>query len=229
MNTIAQRQQILTLEHFKAIIFDMDGLVLDTESTYCIAWQQAAATMGYSLSNDFCRSFSGLNAWHVEQKLLTHLGADFNLVEFGRLAGDFWRSHVQAEGIAIKPGFNVLIDFIVEQQIPYCLATNSGAANARECLELADLADVFKLIITRDDVLHGKPEPDIFLTAADLLQVNIKQCLVIEDSHAGILAAHKAGALSILVPSMIPIAPETLKLCSAIANDLAQVLATIRA
>jgi HAD superfamily hydrolase (TIGR01509 family) len=214
---------------FQAIIFDMDGLVLDTESTYCIAWQQSAKTMGYTLSDEFCRSFSGLNARHVEQKLLANLGADFNLSEFGRLANDFWRSHVQSEGIAIKPGFNELIEFILEQQIPYCLATNSGAANTRECLELAGLSDVFELMITRDDVLHGKPEPDIFLTAAKQLQVEIGQCLVIEDSHAGILAAHKAGALSILVPSITPIVPETLQLCNAVATDLAQVLATIRA
>ena len=208
------------LSDFSAVIFDMDGLVLDTETTYFVAWQQAAKAMGYALSETFCLSLSGLHYKDVELKLMDWYGADFNLQAFNHLSGIFWREHVNAHGINIKHGFTQLLEFIVQQQMPYCLATNSRAINAYECLELAGIKDVFSTIISRDDVQHGKPAPDIFLKAAELLQVPINECLVLEDSHAGILAASRAGAFSIFVPSSESVDPLTVELCDRVMIDL---------
>jgi beta-phosphoglucomutase len=215
---------VLKLSDFSAVIFDMDGLVLDTETTYFVAWQQAAKTMGYELSESFGLSLTGLHYKVIEQKLMALCGADFNLQAFNQLSGIFWREHVNAHGINIKHGFTQLLEFIVQQQIPFCLATNSRAVNAYECLELAGIKDVFSTIITRDDVRHGKPAPDIFLKAACLLQVPISQCLVLEDSHAGIVAASRAGAFSIFVPSTEPADPLALALCDIVMIDLAHTL-----
>ncbi|MDP2902155.1 MAG: HAD family phosphatase [Methylovulum sp.] len=214
--------------NFSAVIFDMDGLVLDTESTYCPAWQQAAATMGQNLPDAFCLSLSGLHQRDVEQKLLAACGADFNLQDFHHTAGLFWRDHVNTHGITIKPGFTPLLDNIVQQQLPFCLATNSRAANAFECLELAGLSGVFATVITRDDVECGKPAPDIFLAAADALQVDIRHCLVLEDSYTGIVAATTAGAFSVYVPSVTPADPAAIALCGMMAADLRQILDIIR-
>jgi len=215
---------VLKLSDFSAVIFDMDGLVLDTETTYFVAWQQAAKVMGYDLSEPFCLSLSGLHYNDVEQKLMALCGADFNLQAFNKLSGIFWREHVNAYGINIKHGFTELLEFIVQQQIPFCLATNSRAVNAYECLELAGIKDVFSTIITRDDVQHGKPEPDIFLKAAELLHVPVSQCLVLEDSYAGIVAASRAGAFSVFVPSTEPADPLALVLCDMMMIDLAHTL-----
>ena len=212
------------LSDFSAVIFDMDGLVLDTETTYFVAWQQAAKAMGYALSETFCLSLSGLHYKDIELKLMAWCGADFNLQAFNHLSGIFWREHVNTHGINIKHGFTQLLEFIVQQQMPYCLATNSRAINAYECLELAGIKDVFSTIITRDDVQHGKPAPDIFLKAAELLKVPISQCLVLEDSHAGIVAASRAGAFSVFVPSTEPIDPLTVDLCDVMMVDLAHAL-----
>ena len=121
-----------------------------------------------------------------------------------------------------------MLEFIVQQQIPYCLATNSRAVNAYECLELAGIKDVFSTIITRDDVQYGKPAPDIFLKAAELLQVPISQCLVLEDSHAGIVAASSAGAFSVFVPSTEPVNQLTVELCDVMMADLAHTLMALR-
>jgi beta-phosphoglucomutase len=209
---------------FCAVIFDMDGLVLDTETTYFVAWQQAAKAMGYALSETFCLSLSGLHYKDVELKLMDWYGADFNLQAFNHLSGIFWREHVNTHGINIKRGFIQLLEFIVQQQMPYCLATNSPAINAYECLEVAGIKDVFPTIITRDDVQHGKPAPDIFLKAAELLKVPISQCLVLEDSHAGIVAASRAGAFSVFVPSTESIDPLTVDLCDVMMVDLAHAL-----
>lgn len=212
------------LSDISAVIFDMDGLVLDTETTYFVAWQQAANAMGYVLSHSFCLSMSGLHYKDVELKLMDWYGADFNLQAFNHLSGIFWHEHVNSHGINIKHGFTQLLEFIVQQQMPYCLATNSRAINAYECLELAGIKDVFPTIITRDDVQHGKPAPDIFLKAAELLKVPISQCLVLEDSHAGIVAASRAGAFSVFVPSTEPIDPLTVDLCDVMMVDLAHAL-----
>ena len=219
---------MLNLNVFSAVIFDMDGLVLDTESTYFAAWQQAAKVMGYSLSDAFCLSLSGLHTKEIELKLLACCGAEFNLDTFANLSGIFWREQVNVHGIKIKHGFTELVEFIVQQQIPYCLATNSSAVNAVECLEFAGIREIFSTIITRDDVEHGKPAPDIFLKAAELLQVPISRCLVLEDSYAGIEAASRAGAFSVLIPSTEPVDPMAIVLCDVMMIDLAHTLMALK-
>lgn len=207
----------------------MDGLVLDTESTYIVAWKQAASVMGYDFSEDFWRSLSGLHYQDIALKLIDYCGAEFDLQSFNRLSGDCWRDHVNVHGINIKYGFSGLLEVLIRQKIPYCLATNSRAVNARECLELAGIEEVFSIIVTRDHVPCGKPEPDIFLKAAELMQVNISRCLVIEDSHAGIVAASRAGAVSAFIPSIAQVDPLTVELCDLMVSDLAQLTDAIRA
>jgi len=220
---------VIKLADFSAVIFDMDGLVLDTESTYFIAWQQAAKAMGYEFSDDFCLSLSGLHYNDIEPKLIEYCGAEFNLQAFNRLSGDCWRDHVDVYGIRIKHGFSELLELLIRQKIPYCLATNSRAANALECLELAGIKDVFSIIIARDHVQHGKPEPDVFFKAAEVLQVDISRCLVLEDSHAGIAAASRAGAVSVFIPSIAQADPLTVELCDLMVSDLAQLTSLISA
>jgi len=213
---------------FSAVIFDMDGLVQDTEGTYRLAWQRAAFAMGHELPEPLFTALSGLPASEVEQKLMDYCGAGFNVNEFNRLSSEYWRSYVYVKGIEVKRGFNSLIDFLIEQNIPYCLATNSTAANAYECLALAGLKDIFSIVVTRERVEKGKPAPDIFLKAAKDLDVTISRCLVIEDSHAGIEAASRAGALSVFVPSVLPVDALTAGLCDFMVNDLMQLLTFLR-
>lgn len=219
----------MKLSDFSAVIFDMDGLVLDTEATYFIAWQQAAARLGCTLSDNFCQSLSGLSGVDVKEKLLAECGEDFGLTRFNQIAGEIWRNYVNRHGIEVKRGFHELLAFIIEQQLPYCLATNSRMNNALECLDLANLTNIFSTIISRDQVAQGKPAPDIFLTAAETLQVPIQQCLVLEDSHAGIVSAMKAGAFAVFVPSTTPINPATIELSSIMLPDLVAVLESLRA
>lgn len=220
---------MIDLADFSAVIFDMDGLVLDTESTYTIARQQAASVLGYDFSGDFCQSLSGLHSNDVAQKLLARCGAGFDLHAFNRLSGECWRDHVNIHGINIKHGFSELLDLLIRQKIPYCLATNSLMTNALECLELAGIKGVFSLIISREQVRHGKPAPDIFIKAAELLQADIGRCLVLEDSDVGILAASKAGAHSVFIPSIAPVDPSTIALCDFVMEDLVRLTNAIRA
>jgi HAD superfamily hydrolase (TIGR01509 family) len=213
---------------FSAIIFDLDGLVLDTESTYIMAWQQAAKLMRYDYSLLSAQALSGLHYQSLVEILFSHFGADFDLLRFNLLSGECWRDYVQEYGIEKKSGFDELLAVIKQADIPFCLATNSAERNARECLALAGLAETFSMLISRDDVKHGKPAPDIFLTAARSLQQPIQQCLVLEDSLVGIQAAQAAEAIPVLIPSVLSIATSVTHKNIRVFSDLAQVAEIIR-
>lgn len=219
---------MLRVDDFAAIIFDMDGLVLDTESTYCIAWKQAAEKMGDSLTDIFCKSLSGLQKNEVESRLLAHCGADFDMDRFNELSGQLWLEHVHIHGINTRPGFTEFHEFISRHQIRYCLATNSHSRNAHQCLELAGIKNTFSHIITGDNVENCKPAPDIFFTAAKHLRVPIEWCLILEDSAPGIEAAVAAGAFSVFIPSTEPIDNKAAKQCDWLMTDLFVLLETFR-
>jgi beta-phosphoglucomutase-like phosphatase (HAD superfamily) len=129
----------------------------------------------------------------------------------------------------VKTGALELLDYLNECDIPFALATNSRSENAKECLKFADLLGVFKFQSTRDDVALGKPAPDVFLHAADLLQTPIGECWILEDSLTGIVAAKQAGAFSLYIPSINPADSEAADLCDLLLPNLHSVLAIIRA
>ena len=190
------------------MILDMDGLVLDTEKTYRIAWQKACEQMGFELEQAMWRSFAGLPNPKVEAKLIAVCGPDFQLDQFRRLSSEHWHHYVNNNGIPVKTGFHKLMQTIATLNISYCLATNSLQKNAEHCLELAEIRHCFPLLVTRDQVRNAKPAPDIFIRAAVLLQQPVVRCLVVEDSKTGIEAACSAGAISILIPEQTMVADE---------------------
>lgn len=210
----------VALRGVEAVIFDLDGLVLDTESTYFAAWRQAAELMGYRLPESFCLSLSGLHYHDIEKCLFAFLGTGFDLDTFNRLSGNCWYRIVGEQGISIKKGFQTLLRFLRQSDIRYGLATNSSLVNALECLEFAGLGQVFDVITARDHVCRGKPSPEIFLKTAECLSVPIGRCMVLEDSTTGINAASASGAFSVYVPSVSPADPHALELSDLYCRDL---------
>jgi HAD superfamily hydrolase (TIGR01509 family) len=178
--------------------------------------------MGVSFSDEFCSSLSGLQFQDMENQVIKHYGVDFDLKQFARLSGEFWRKYVNQKGLPIKKGFFNLINQLKEKNISFCLATNSRKENALECLELANLASIFSSVITRDHVNNGKPKPDVFIEAAKVLQQPINRCLVLEDSAVGIEAAVNAGAPSVFIPSVLPVERVTVNLADCFMMDLDQ-------
>lgn len=222
-----EETRALKLGNFKGFIFDLDGLVLDTEPTYFAAWQQAVAAMGYQLEPEAFKLVSGFNYKQVETQLKTWLGQDFDVIAFKRLGTELWRKLVREQGIAIKPGVVELLDYTEQKGIPICLATNSWGVYARHCLAIAGLEDRFPLIISGDEVTNVKPAPEIFLKAADLMQIAIHECVIFEDSHTGITAASASGAYSVFVPSTFPVNPQAVELANCVLDDLTQVFETL--
>ncbi len=188
------------LPQFSAVILDMDGLVLDTEKTYRIAWQRATAELGYDLPANLFLSLAGLQYQDVENLIVNNCDQSFPAAEFRALSSKHWHDFVDEYGIDVKPGLFDLLRTLEQSRTCFCLATNSLKVNADDCLRLAGIADVFQVIVTRDQVQRGKPAPDLFLRAAELLHQPISECLVVEDSKAGITAAIAAGAIPIFIP-----------------------------
>ncbi len=208
---------------FAAVIFDLDGLVLDSESTYFVAWRLAAAEMGHRLEDSFCATLSGLPGASVHQRLQQYCGLDFDLDRFAALSRQHWLAHLQQQSIPIKPGFFSLLKEIEQRALPFALATNSRRKDAEFCLANAGLADTFRILISRDDVASGKPAPDIFHKAAELLGLPARHCLVLEDSPTGVAAAKAAGASCIFVPSQLPADQDASRAADKVFADLGQV------
>jgi HAD superfamily hydrolase (TIGR01509 family) len=216
------------LPAFRAVIFDMDGLVLDSEPTYVFAWRQAAAEFAVQLDDAFTQSLFGRQAEDVERAVAEKIGAGFDRERFHALADQHWRAHVGLNGIAAMPGLETLLETLAESNIPYALATNSNSVYAEQCLRLARLESRFPLAVTRDHVKTGKPAPDIFLEAARCLGHAPEHCLVLEDSATGLLAARRAGAVPVLVLAR-PAPEESTNLAALSFRSLHEVAETIRA
>lgn len=219
---------MINRSEISAVIFDMDGLVLDTEKTYRVAWREAGRAMHYDFAEAFLDEMAGLSGEAVLQRMAGYCGSGFDADEFSRRSGACWRDYVDVHGIEVRPGFHALRGFLEKESIPFCLATNSTRVNAEACLRLAGLSGVFSTLIARDHVERGKPAPDIFLYAASALEVSIGRCLVLEDSPAGIEAAFEAGALPVMVPSALPVDAATLVRCRIVLNDLAELPARMQ-
>ncbi|MGR8932042.1 MAG: HAD family hydrolase [Gammaproteobacteria bacterium] len=208
---------------FRAVIFDLDGLVLDSEASYFAAWQQTACRMGYRLSQAFCESLSGLHGTVINQRLIECCGPDFDLSLFSRLSGQIWLEQVGSQGIPIRKGFHTLLGCLRELGLPYGLATNSRRVDAERCLAWAGIDDLFSHVVCRDDVANPKPAPDLFVKTAELLGMCSAECLVLEDSPTGVAAAVAAGSPCIYVPSCLPADPLASEQANLVLKDLAQV------
>ncbi|MBS1214467.1 MAG: HAD-superfamily hydrolase, subfamily variant 3 family protein, partial [Proteobacteria bacterium] len=125
------------LPAFDAVIFDMDGLLIDTEPTYAHAWKRAALALGVELDKDFLHSLFGHHAADVAQRLETELGAAFDLESFFAEAERFWYEHIEQYGIPLMPGAETILDMLKQAEKPYALATNSDSPFAGVCLERA--------------------------------------------------------------------------------------------
>jgi beta-phosphoglucomutase family hydrolase len=186
----------------KAIIFDMDGLMLDSEPLYQQAWQAAAQQLGYALETDVYLSLVGRSSAEVDRLSVQIFGEQFPVQTFNELWDQHWRSLIQQQGVTLRPGLLPLLDWVEQQQIPKAIGTSSNTTEAELCLKLAGIRDRFAIVVTVDQVQAGKPAPDIFLKAASQLQVSPGDCLVLEDSNAGVQAAQAAGMSVVMVPDL---------------------------
>jgi HAD superfamily hydrolase (TIGR01509 family) len=211
-----------TLANIDAVIFDMDGLIFDTERPIRRVILDAALAVGFEMPEAFYRTMIGVPGPECDAMIKTHFGPGFPFQVFDE-ACRAEIARVLGEGVAIKPGAAELIGELYARQVPIALATSSGREHAERHLGAANLRRFFSTVATRNDVSRGKPHPDLFLKAASDLQVAPERCLVLEDSHNGVRAAHAAGCLPIMVPDLLEATDDIRRLCVLIARDLHEV------
>jgi beta-phosphoglucomutase-like phosphatase (HAD superfamily) len=183
----------------------MDGLMLETEPLYKTAWQQACAQLGFTLDDVTYSTFIGRPADESEVALGEHLGPRFPLSKFRARWPELWQACVRDRGIRCKDGLLRLLTFLDERSIPRAVATSSDADYTAFSLRHAGLEGRFEIIVTRDQVTHGKPAPDLYIEAARRLVLDPGECVALEDSDAGVLAATAAGMPTLCVPDLLPV------------------------
>jgi HAD superfamily hydrolase (TIGR01509 family) len=211
----------------EAALFDMDGLLIDTEVIYIEAMQAAAQTLGREMSLDFCHSMVGVPGHECNLMIEAYYGEGFNLTEF-REHFSVHRRRLMDGGIPVKPGVVELLDFLAGRGLPLAVATSAGRATAEHHLGHAGLLDRFTALATREDVERPKPHPDIYLEAARRLGAAPQRCIAFEDSNIGLQAAHASGAMAFMVPDLLQPLPETRARCVDVLPDLHAALRLLR-
>jgi HAD superfamily hydrolase (TIGR01509 family) len=204
----------------EAVIFDMDGLMLDTEPLYKQAWTEEAASLGFPLEDSLYGRFRGRTGPDSEAILRQAFGPAFPMEEFRRQRRRRWDELVQQQGIDLKPGLIGLLDQLDGNKVPRAVATSSARRQAEISLLAAGLSGRFPVVVTGDQVARGKPAPDLFLEAARRLAVQADRCLVLEDSAAGVRAAAAAGMPAILIPDGTSPEPEERRRAYRVLPDL---------
>lgn len=213
----------------QGLLFDMDGLVLDSEVTYVRAWEAAAEAIGQPLPEGFAARLFGLSKEAVVGRIRGLKGKSFSETAFFEAAERCWFNALEASGMKLMPGVSELLEALPRLGLGYVLATNSEARYADLCLRAAGVLDRFPLRITRDQVAQGKPAPDLFIAAAARLGLKPSQCLVLEDSATGLAAARAAGAFPVLI-QRDPLVRDTLSSqAGAVFSDLSAFHAALRA
>ncbi|WP_146690170.1 HAD family hydrolase [Bradyrhizobium canariense] len=212
----------------RAILLDMDGTLLDTEKVYFESVITALKACGYT--DDIvtlCHAMVGIPGPECEAMLRDRYGEDFPLAELNR-AFVAKRDEILKAGLPLKSGAVDLLDALQGTGHPLAIVTSSSRRTADEHLTLAGIRTRFEAVVTRDDVARGKPSPDLYLLAASRFGVQPEFCLAIEDSNPGVASAHGAGAITIMVPDIVPPTDESRAKCAAVLPDLGAVLEMLR-
>ena len=206
----------------KAVVFDMDGLLVDTETVIFRAMQHTADGIGGELPFTTFQRMVGLQDAASNQIVVDHFGAGFDLEAWSKAV----RAHAHeqmAAGVALKTGVVEILDYLAAVGLPCAIATSSGLGAVQRNLGPGNLVGRFSALITKEVQTRGKPHPEPFLKAAEALGVDPADCLGLEDSYNGVRAASSAGMMTIMVPDMLDPTEEMETLCVRIARDLHEV------
>jgi HAD superfamily hydrolase (TIGR01509 family) len=184
-----------------AVIFDMDGLMIDSERVSIACWSQAAQELALPIAEPFWLRLVGLGDRDCEALLREHISAEQMAALYAR-CHDLYETRTQ-QGLPLRPGILELLDLLQAHGIPRAVATSTRQPRASRKLAACGLLSYFDEVVTSSDVKHPKPAPDIYLLAAEKLGMDPTRCLALEDSPAGTRAALAAGMTVIQVPDLV--------------------------
>ncbi|WP_029788813.1 MULTISPECIES: HAD family hydrolase [Vibrio] len=187
----------------KAVLFDMDGLIFDTESIYKQSWQYAATEQGLAITDDFYQQFIGVQDPECERILAEHFQQAIDMSRYKAVRDEHFH-HLRDQGIALKPGFDSLLRAIKQRGLLTAIVTSSHLPEVKHNFNNTEYLTQFDLVITAEDVERGKPNPDCYQMAYHHLGIDAKESLVLEDSNNGIKAALAAECHAVMIPDLLP-------------------------
>ena len=208
----------------RGVLFDMDGLVLDTEKLYCRFWAEAGRCCGFPMTMEHALAMQSLGEELGEQKLQGFFGPAAHYRTIRKKRVELMDAYIAEHGIEVKPGIYELLDALDERGIPAAITSSSSQEIIRRHLEVHNLYHRFAKICSARDVPNGKPAPDIYLHGAASLGLKPEECIALEDSPTGILAAYRAGCVAVMVPDLDQPDGQTEKLLHAKADSLLDVV-----
>ena len=192
-----------SIRQFKAFVFDMDGLIFDSERIVQRSWNISGQKLGLGNVGEHIYYTLGLNRASRKKYYEENIRKDFPFDEFSVLTRKTFFEIVESEGLPMKPGVKEILSYGKEMGMQLALATSSSRDYAMKCLRDAGIDTYFDGIVCGDMVSHSKPDPEIYLRACELVNVEPEDAIAFEDAPAGIEAAYRAGMKVIMVPDLV--------------------------
>ncbi|MBQ6888915.1 MAG: HAD family phosphatase [Lachnospiraceae bacterium] len=208
----------------KAVIFDMDGVLFDTEKLCRETWNKIAKEHNLDNIDEVLTACTGSNRQDTILYMKKVYGEDFDALAFMEICSQINIKKMQEEGIPIKKGAKEILDYLKEENYKVGLASSTRKCRVLENLKNSGFKDYFQVVIGGDMIEHSKPSPDIYLLACKELGVNPAETFAIEDSPNGIRSAYNAGMKAIMVPDLLPPTEEILSMTITCKNDLFEVI-----
>lgn len=191
------------IKRLQAVVFDMDGLMFDSERYVQKSWDIAGKILGYGPLGHNIVNTLGTNRTNREIYFKEHYGQDFPFEKFlDTYRNAYWEMSKEKE-VPAKEGLHELLEVLKKHHIKMGVATSSSEEHAFGNLKREGIENYFQAVITGNMIEHGKPEPDIYIEACQRLHVKPGQAIALEDAVNGILAAHRAGMMPVMIPDMI--------------------------
>ena len=203
-----------------AVVFDMDGVLFDTERLCQTCWLKLAEEDDIPNMLEVYALCIGVNAQTTERIVYENYGKDFPYEEYCRRTSAMYNQYIEENGVPVKNGVRETLAALSAAGLKIAVASSTRREKVLRHLENAGIAQYFEAVIGGDTVTHSKPHPEIFLTACEALGVAPERAIAVEDSHNGIRAAHAAGMAPVMVPDLLPVTEEMRKLSAYVAEDM---------
>lgn len=204
----------------KGILFDMDGVVLDTEKLYTRFWVEAGQSLGFPMTHEMGLGLRSLNGKAGAKRLKTYLGESADYEKIRQIRIQRMNDYIRQNGVETKAGIEELLRFLKTHGIRTAIASSSPLERIENYLSQTGLIGYFDELVSGQMVEKGKPEPDIYYLAAKKLNLNPSECVVIEDSPTGVKAGFEAGAVPVMVPDLDRPDERTKGILYAVAEDM---------